>query len=515
MSPPFVAIELPGLPVSSEDFGFIYYRRPKAGSLHYYTLKAWDDIGRSHAETTSRKLSYPPTYVQGANVQRRLNETVISQMNYAHSLEARLPGTDQTPSSHGRRASFLSTAGRVTSLVGLYLRHLHLPVSYVLALNSPGPFSGYIWNSIWQFMTWISMTVQQCDTRTHQFSTLPTKFRSLRSHPGVPVQDYCAKYDTFYNFVWLVLNDVIVGTAVGTFICENHNALAIELTTFVEDHLIGSIQRILIWLDNWPAGLKLNTELSNFYCSTFIGIIGLWGQILSFVIPYLPTLIYAVGVLGSCGSTMVVSSLLDLLNVFTVHLHICYYIGAAVYRQQLRTLDSLWNLFRGKRFNVLRNRIDNWDYDIDQLLLGTILFTLVAFLFPTVLTYYSLFAVLQFCVILIRASLETLLVFMNHFPLFALMLRVKDPWRLPGGIYFELRKPSTSSPPAMIIRNQPVPFFSVFSQFVRIWSRIASHYNPLRLLRCLITGNYLTSIPGYSIRHRGMPEQEASKAKKG
>lgn len=29
------------------------------------------------------------------------------------------------------------------------------------------------------------------------------------------------------------------------------------------------------------------------------------------------------------------------------------------------------------------------------------------------------------------------LAFMNHFPLFALVLRVKDPWRLPGGLYFE------------------------------------------------------------------------------
>lgn len=28
------------------------------------------------------------------------------------------------------------------------------------------------------------------------------------------------------------------------------------------------------------------------------------------------------------------------------------------------------------------------------------------------------------------------LAFMNHFPLFALVLRVKDPWRLPGGLYF-------------------------------------------------------------------------------
>jgi phosphatidylinositol glycan class Q protein len=44
--------------------------------------------------------------------------------------------------------------------------------------------------------------------------------------------------------------------------------------------------------------------------------------------------------------------------------------------------------------------------------------------------------------VLLNACLETQLAFMNHFPLFALMLRAKDPWRLPGASYpffFSLR----------------------------------------------------------------------------
>jgi phosphatidylinositol glycan class Q protein len=44
---------------------------------------------------------------------------------------------------------------------------------------------------------------------------------------------------------------------------------------------------------------------------------------------------------------------------------------------------------------VLRKRIDPWVYDMDQLLFGTMLFTLLAFLFPTVLAYYSLFAIVS------------------------------------------------------------------------------------------------------------------------
>jgi phosphatidylinositol glycan class Q protein len=104
----------------------------------------------------------------------------------------------------------------------------------------------------------------------------------------------------------------------------------------------------------------------------------------------------------------------------------------------------------GKRYNVLRNRVDSWEYDLDQLLFGTILFTLLAFLFPTVLVYYTLFALVgapltrlggtaadmqtqtRLAVILLHAGVETVLAFLNHFPLFALMLRIKDPWRLPG-----------------------------------------------------------------------------------
>lgn len=34
--------------------------------------------------------------------------------------------------------------------------------------------------------------------------------------------------------------------------------------------------------------------------------------------------------------------------------------------------------------------------------------------------------------------METILAFFNHFPLFAIMLRLKDPHRLPGGLEYEI-----------------------------------------------------------------------------
>ena len=75
---------------------------------------------------------------------------------------------------------------------------------------------------------------------------------------------------------------------------------------------------------------------------------------------------------------------------------------------------------------------------MDQLLLGTILFTLLAFLSPTIFVYYALFAALRVAILLLFASIEILIAFLNHFPLFALVLRIKDPERIPGSVYVEL-----------------------------------------------------------------------------
>jgi phosphatidylinositol glycan class Q protein len=151
----------------------------------------------------------------------------------------------------------------------------------------------------------------------------------------------------------------------------------------------------------------------------------------------------------------------DLLSLLTIHIYSFYIASARIYHWQWTILTSLFHLFRGKKHNVLRNRIDSCDYDLDQLLLGTILFTLLVFLLPTVLVFYFTFASARMIIISLKAALDTLLACLNHFPLFALMLRVKDSRRLPGkgyarkvlirltsqgGICFALRvTPSSSS----------------------------------------------------------------------
>jgi phosphatidylinositol glycan class Q protein len=41
---------------------------------------------------------------------------------------------------------------------------------------------------------------------------------------------------------------------------------------------------------------------------------------------------------------------------------------------------------------------------------------------------------------------------------------------------------------------------------VELWNRLARHYNPLRLLYQVSSGQHLSSIPPYSIRYASEPE---------
>ena len=146
------------------------------------------------------------------------------------------------------------------------------------------------------------------------------------------------------------------------------------------------------------------------------------------------------GLSGLLGTTMFFSLASDLLSLLTLHIFAFYFMATSLFHFHLALLGALFNLFRGKKFNVLRNRVEPAVYDVDQLLLGTILFTLASFLFPTVLVYYLAFAGGRLMVVGMHAGMEAGLAFMNHFPLFAVMLRFKDPARLPGGLRFAMEE---------------------------------------------------------------------------
>ena len=81
------------------------------------------------------------------------------------------------------------------------------------------------------------------------------------------------------------------------------------------------------------------------------------------------------------------------LNQLSPSLGRCFAPGCALGSSSL--LGSLWRLFRGRKRNVLRRRVDSCAYDPSRLLLGTLVFTVLFFLTPTVAVFYTFFCIVH------------------------------------------------------------------------------------------------------------------------
>ncbi|KAI9728440.1 MAG: phosphatidylinositol N-acetylglucosaminyltransferase subunit gpi1 [Chrysothrix sp. TS-e1954] len=280
----------------------------------------------------------------------------------------------------------------------------------------------------------ISATAQQVDLRLQQFCYWPFQYFTLRDSKNDwdSVTSNHPEYIRFYNSLWLVANDVIMGIAIGSFIIENADAVAHRVDKLIIDWSLDGLRRIISWLMVYPAGLKLNKDLADFLGDLFLWVIDYWSGCVTLFQPFFPNIIRFTGFASFAGASMPLSLASDIVSLITLHIY-CFYVAAArIYGWQLNIIISLFHLFRGNKRNVLRNRIDSCDYELDQLLLGTILFTLLTFLLPTVVVFYFTFACARMGIITTKAILDTMLACLNHFPLFALMLRFKDPRRLPG-----------------------------------------------------------------------------------
>ena len=150
------------------------------------------------------------------------------------------------------------------------------------------------------------------------------------------------------------MNDITLGVAFGAFLSDNSLALATFSNTTIRTWLFEYPRLAVYWLDAWPAGLKLNAQLSRFYVHIFIGVIDTWSHILPPLTPYLFTTLSALASVG--GLTLFLAVLSDLLSLFlTAHLRIAYEFSRMVYWGAGVQLGGglLWGVFRGMSINVL------------------------------------------------------------------------------------------------------------------------------------------------------------------
>jgi phosphatidylinositol glycan class Q protein len=124
----------------------------------------------------------------------------------------------------------------------------------------------------------ISATAQQLDIRLQQFCYWPVQYLTLRKRKGnwESITNSHPEYIRFYNSLWLVANDIIIGMALGSYIIENSVFVATQVDTIFNVWAIEGLRGMISWLMEWPGGLKLNTELAEFMGDLFLWVIDHW-----------------------------------------------------------------------------------------------------------------------------------------------------------------------------------------------------------------------------------------------
>jgi len=128
---------------------------------------------------------------------------------------------------------------------------------------NPGPFWNFLGSEILVTLLTHYLQYVTLRKRKNDWESVTT------SHPD---------YIRFYNSLWLVANDVIIGIALGSYIIDNSAWVAETISEILRVYSVQALQRSMDWLMGWPAGLKLNGELADFLGDLFLWVIDHWSS---------------------------------------------------------------------------------------------------------------------------------------------------------------------------------------------------------------------------------------------
>uniref|UniRef100_A0A3Q2VY75 Phosphatidylinositol glycan anchor biosynthesis, class Q n=1 Tax=Haplochromis burtoni TaxID=8153 RepID=A0A3Q2VY75_HAPBU len=331
------------------------------------------------------------------------------------------------------KSTHWQSEGREASIIVELLKQASVPlcvlISWLLALwtwlCSIRIFSLYPL----RFLSSKLSTCVQISYRTEHMRTLSSP------KPAIEHKQFMRKGNILVSF----LVDVGLGVLLMSWLYrDDHIATLANMLMPAADHVAKELEELLQWLMGAPAGLKMNRALDQVLGRFFLYHIHLWISYIHLMSPFIEGILWYGGLSACLGLTFALSLLSDMVALLTFHIYCFYVYGARLYCLKIYGLSSLWRLFRGKKWNVLRQRVDSCSYDVDQLFIGTLLFTILLFLLPTTALYYLVFTLLRLVVVLFQGILHLSVDFINSFPLFAMGLRLFRPYRLAEGVKFQV-----------------------------------------------------------------------------
>ncbi|KAL4399066.1 pig-Q [Malassezia pachydermatis] len=245
--------------------------------------------------------------------------------------------------------------------------------------------------------TW-SMTFQALKMQWYAMTRWPVYLASRRAvycavaAGRMPPMDHVQSlsFETWQGLLfWIV--DRLLGTLVAWIFARHISTIVTYVQTFFAYAHATHFQALFSWLVHWPLGIKLNTELALLVSDVLGGIVTTHTTyLLTPLSRMLPAILQLCMRLAPWLGVSVITGLwCDLWIVMHSQVVVLHVVLREVYAFFWYAAAELFDIFRGKKRNPLHGwRLDDAYYDVDQLFLGTMLFTMLAFLFPTVLLFY-------------------------------------------------------------------------------------------------------------------------------
>lgn len=256
-------------------------------------------LRREKSERLMEKLKQHSIIKRPASNKERALPRIVNQINWSSELEMLLQKNVSRLGARPKRS--LSVSERVvesaTTMKNIALLWIwELITVYLYPIIRRGFIFGLIGHRIAAEMLlvvleWrpqphvaalkdISATAQQVEIRLQQFCYWPMQYVTLRQRKNdwESVTTSHPDYIRFYNSLWLVANDVIIGIALGSYIIDNASWVADQISLILTTYTVEALQSGISWLMGWPAGLKLNTELAAFLGDLFLWVIDYWAS---------------------------------------------------------------------------------------------------------------------------------------------------------------------------------------------------------------------------------------------
>ncbi|KAJ7976697.1 N-acetylglucosaminyl-phosphatidylinositol biosynthetic protein gpi1 [Quillaja saponaria] len=252
--------------------------------------------------------------------------------------------------------------------------------------------------------------------------------------------EYMEKAALYRHSMWATLVvDVLMGNLIGLALLYHAESVCLLVLNFVHDIANMFLRSGCVWLMGVPAGFKLNTELAGVLGMISLNAIQVWSTLWIFggsIFHYIMKGLAVLGIL--CGFTIPAALVIDMIAIATLHVSTLHWLISVLYSSQIQALASLWRLFRGQKWNPLRQRLDSFDYTVKQHVVGSLLFTPLLLLLPTTSVFYIFFSIVNTTINLICILIEVTISVIHATPYIKIFLWLVRPRRFPSGIWFEI-----------------------------------------------------------------------------